>query len=103
MALSSEETGNDMYYAARDILDRHNIPYNKRKARKFVKADYDYYDHIYLMDQSNMRLIMDIVEDYDDKIELLNGYISDPWYTRDFESCYRQIEEGVRRILEEYR
>ena len=55
------------------------------------------------MDQSNMRLIMDIVEDYDDKIELLNGYISDPWYTRDFESCYRQIEEGVRRILEEYR
>ena len=103
MALSSEETGNDMYYAARDILDRHNIPCNKRKARKFVKADYDYYDHIYLMDQSNMRLILDIVEDYDDKIELLNGYISDPWYTRDFESCYRQIEEGVRRILEEYR
>lgn len=98
-ALSSEEIGNDIYHAAKRVLAKNGIAYSKRMASKFKKEDYDYYDEIYLMDQSNLRLIANIVVDTDNKIKLLNGIIDDPWYTGDFDLAFKQIKEGILNIL----
>ena len=99
-ALSSEEIGNDIYPPAKRCLDRHNIQYEHRKASRFCVADYDYYDEIYIMDDSNAYLINRMVIDVDHKIKLLNGYIEDPWYTDNYDKVFDQIEEGINNILD---
>lgn len=101
LALSNEESGNDMYYLAKKELDKHQIPYYPRKARRFLPSDYDYYDEIYIMDESNKRLINNIVDDRNGKIKMLNGIISDPWYSGDFDKTFTQIKEGCLKILKE--
>lgn len=98
-ALSYEEIGNDIYPLAKKCLDNHGIDYTHRKASLFTKEDYDYYDEIYIMDESNQRLISKIVDDKDSKIKLLNGHIEDPWYTGNFDKVFEQIEEGINKIL----
>lgn len=100
-ALSNEEEGNDIYPSSKECLRRHNIPFEKRRASKFTKKDYAYYDHIYLMDESNLRLIKGICDDINCKIELLNGYIEDPWYTGNFDKVFDQIYDGCTRIYKE--
>lgn len=97
MALTTEEIGNDMYGPAKKCLDEHNVPYTPRRARLFMKSDYDDFDYIFIMNQENKRLIDRIVRG--DKIKFLNGEIADPWYTRDFETTYQQISEGCERVL----
>ena len=98
MALTAEEIGNDMYGPAKKCLDEHNVAYTPRRARLFTKSDYGNFDHIFIMNQENKRLIDRIVRG--DKIKFLNGEIADPWYTRDFETTYQQINEGCERVLE---
>lgn len=100
-AVSREEIGNDMYPPAKEVLCRHGIPFERRHAREMTKDDYDRFDDIYVMDESNVRRIMRIVgSDPEGKIKmLLEGGIADPWYTGEFESTYRDIAEGCRRII----
>ena len=100
-ALSYEEEGNDIYPPMKETLKMHGIPFKRHEAHKFTVKDYGYYDHIYVMDESNLRLIHNICEDVDQKIELLNGYIEDPWYTDNFEKVYEEIYEGCKRVLRE--
>ena len=45
-ATSFEEVGNSMYYLAKEVLDKHNIPYGIHKARRITKEDYDKFDFI---------------------------------------------------------
>ena len=97
-ATSSEELGNDLYYLAKEKLDEKNIPYTKHIARKINKDDYLSYDFIYGMDNENTYNMTSIFND-GKKVSLLNGVISDPWYTRDFEKAYNEIYEGCKRIL----
>ena len=97
-ALTTEELGNDMYPQAKLCLDAHSVPYTKRQATLFKKVDYDRFDHIFIMNKENKRLIDHIVQG--DKIKFLNGEIADPWYTGDFETSHSQIKEGCERILQ---
>lgn len=100
-ALTNDEKGNDIYPPSKDSLRRHNIPFEKRAASKFTIQDYEYYDHIYIMDDSNLRLIKGICEDKECKIELLNGYVEDPWYTGNYDKVFDQIYEGCLRVYKE--
>lgn len=100
-ALSYEEIGNDIYPRAKDCLKRHNIPFESHFASHFERCDYDYYDEIYIMDNSNAYLLTRIVDDNKDKVRLLNGEIEDPWYSDRFDSVFSQIYEGIRKILKD--
>lgn len=104
-AVSSEETGNRMHPPARRKLTEKGIPFGEHRARRMTHADYDHFDHIYIMDDSNRRLIRRIVNnDPDHKIELLKkdgSSISDPWYTGDFEQAYQDIVQGCKERLDE--
>ena len=106
VAVSNEETGNDIYPPAKRILLEHNIPFDRRRARRITLEDYRYYDYIVCMDRSNVRFLKYILgEDTLSKVTLLMSWtgterdVADPWYTDDFETAYADIFQGCQAML----
>ncbi len=101
-ATSTEELGNPIYPPARKTLALHGITNAEHRARQVTKSDYRYFDYILVMDNWNMRNILQITGgDPDEKISLLYGAeIEDPWYTGGFDRVYNQIEKGCRNLLD---
>lgn len=106
-ATSYEEMGNDMHYMTRYKLAQENIPFQKREAARLEAEDYEKYDFILGMDESNIRNIKRIVgEDTGSKIYKLLDFsekprdIADPWYTGNFDKTYNDIVEGCNCFLE---
>lgn len=110
-ATSSEEIiggqGNPVYPPARQELARHGISCEGKYARQLTKADYDAYDYLVGMEDVNIRNMKRILgEDPEHKIYKLLDFtdepgrnISDPWYTGDFTTTYRDILEGCEAFL----
>lgn len=100
-AVSREEIGNDIYYLAKDCLNRNHIPYSKHQARQITRKDYEEYDEIYVMDRYNLRMANNLLKDNQNKIKMLiDSEIPDPWYTGYFDATYDAILKGIDRILE---
>lgn len=106
-ATSSCTMGMDMHEEAKIKLSENQIPYKKHKAKKLLKEDYQNYDYIIGMDNSNIENILNIVkEDSDNKIYRLldftdeKGEVADPWYTGNFSKAYDDIEYGCKKLLE---
>lgn len=103
-ATSREEIGNDTHWGTKEQLDRHHIPYTKRKARQMSRADYEQYDYLIGFDAENLREIRRIAGvpagQKDSKIRLLLDFtdspreIADPWYTGDFVTTYQDVARG---------
>lgn len=108
-ATSDEEWNNPIYPPAARKLQEHDIPYDPlRTARKMTADDYDTYDLIIGMDESNLSAIRRIAGgDPDDKIRLLMDYagehrsVADPWYTRDFDTAYNDILTGCTALSQQ--
>ena len=118
-AVSTEEIGNDIYPPAKRMLASKGVPFERRAARKMTLSDYDYYDHIVCMDQSNLRWLRYIIpSDADNKVSLMMAWaitnvqspisnignvpdVSDPWYTGDFTKAYDDILEGCQGMLKQ--
>lgn len=105
-ATSSEEEGNGMHYGTRRKLDEMNIKYDNHIARKMTKADYEKFDLIIGMEDSNIRNIGRIIEnDYNGKVFKLLDFsknprdIADPWYTGNFDKTYNDVVEGCIGLL----
>ena len=105
-ATSAEEIGNPVYPPARKILAEHGITCNGKFARQMTFADYQNFDCIIAMDYNNLRNIDRIIgSDTDNKVHLLMFYtgrersVSDPWYTRDFQTAYNDISEGCNALF----
>ena len=106
-ATSTEEIGNPVYPPARKKLAEHGIDCTGKTARQLTKQDYRDFDLLIGMDSRNLYYMKRICGgDPDHKMHLLldfAGYtdasISDPWYTRDFETTWRDVEEGCRGLL----
>jgi len=102
-AVSREEIGNGMYPPARRELERQGIAWGDHRARQVTMADYRHFDRIYYMDRSNARYLARLLPQNPEKIRpLLPRDVADPWYTGDFETTYRDLVEGCRKILEEF-
>ena len=110
-ATSSEEIwngiGNPVYPPAKAELRKHGISCEGKRAVQLKKSDYDKYDLILGMEEYNLRNMRRILgKDPQHKVKLLLDYtdsprgISDPWYTGDFETTYRDIVEGCEALLE---
>ncbi len=108
-ATSREELGNSIYPPMREALERHGIPIGTHRARQLVRADYEDYDFLIGMDEENLFYMKRILgTDTEQKLHYLMEYsgrpkeiIEDPWYTRDFEHCVKQIMEGCEGLLTE--
>ncbi len=110
-ATSTEEiirgVGNPVYPPAKRELARHGISCDGKRAVQLRKSDYDVYDYLICMDDNNVRNALRILGgDPDGKVTKLmdhtarHGNVADPWYSGDFETCYRDIEEGCKALLE---
>ena len=106
-ATSTEEIGNPLYYAARQMLVCHGIPCEGHHARQITRPDGDEYDLLIGMDNANLRRMYQICGgDFADKIHLLMdftdhpGDVADPWYTEDFETTWRDVLTGCQGLLD---
>ena len=106
-ATSREAIGEGIYYGTKDILKEQGIPFKERKARQMTKEDYNKFDFILGMEEKNIINIMRIIgEDPQNKVHRLLDFLEkprdivDPWYYRNFDSTYYDIEEGCNKFLE---
>ena len=108
-AVSTEEIGNSIYPPAKRCLTQHGVPFDKAKcARQITRADYDRFDRLIYMDDSNLRWIQRIIpEDPAGKIHKMMSYVgrsrdvADPWYTGDFEQAFQDILAACEAMLGE--
>ena len=103
---SSEEVGNPVYYLTKSKLEENGIDCSGKSARKFVSSDYDKFDYIIAMEEKNVRDILKILgHDSSHKVSRLLDFtnkpkdIDDPWYTRDFDKAYEEINKGCTSLL----
>ncbi len=106
-ATTSEEIGNPVYPPVRRLMNGLGIDVSGKTASKMKDEDYDRFDYIIAMDDENLWGLKRIIgEDTDNKVSLLMSYtdrpgnVSDPWYTRDFETAYRDIREGCSGFMD---
>ncbi len=107
-ATSTEELGNPVYPPAFRKMNEHGIDCRGHAAKQMRRSDYDDFDLIIGMDSENMYYMKRLwPRDDRGKLHLLLDYtdrprdISDPWYTRDFETTWREINEGCSAMLED--
>lgn len=108
-ATSSEEIGNSVYPPARRKLAEHGIRCDGKTARRLTQNDYHDYDFLIGMDNYNIRNMRRMYsDDPEGKIHMLMEFtphnyheVSDPWYTDDFESTWKDCLEGCTALLEE--
>ena len=105
-ATSAEEIGNPIYPPAEKMLKSRAIPIGNHRARQVTRDDYQQFDLIIIMDSENLRSLTRIFgKDPEGKIRRISDYASfsgdvqDPWYTGDFDTVYRQINDGCEGLL----
>ena len=109
-ATSTEEiwngVGNPVYPPARAVLETHGINPSGKRAVQLKASDYNKYDLFIGMDSTNIRnMTRSLGGDKEHKIHKLMEYtgssadVSDPWYTRDFDRCYKDIYAGCEALL----
>ena len=106
-ATSTEEIGNPVYPPARRKLAQHGIDCAGKTARRIRAADYEDYDLLIGFDRANLRNMERCFGgDPEGKLHLMTAYIGaperiidDPWYTRDFDTAWEDIEACCLGLL----
>ncbi len=105
-ATSTEEIGNGVYPPVKRILKARGIDCSGKHARQMTRSDYDKFDYIICMDERNLRNMGYIAIDNENKYSRLLDYtnnphdVADPWYSGDFETTEREVEQGCRALLQ---
>ena len=106
-ATSSWHIGSPPHKGTLAILKKYNISANGLVGRQLTKEDFEKFDYIIGMDESNVKNIFEITgkPQHPKIIRLLdltehNKDVPDPYYTGDFEETYQLVTEGCRALLE---
>ena len=94
-----KEIDNDIYPPIKMVLDKHNIPYYKHHATRITLDDYNSFDLIICFDENNFMNLKRMFNDTAKIEKLLDYDIDDPWYTRDFDKCFKEIFDGCNNLL----
>ncbi len=104
---SSEEAGNAVYPAAARKLREKGIEVLPHSAKRLCISDYEKFDLFLCAEQRNVESAKRILGgDKEGKVMRLLDIsdnprnISDPWWTGDFETAYRDIVEGCTFLLD---
>ncbi len=104
--VSNEEEGNAIYPPAKRTLTQHRIPFSRHRAHLVNEDEMKAADYIVVMDSWNIRnLGYRYGNKYNSKIKMLLSFcgededVSDPWWTRDFETAYDDIYRGCEAML----
>lgn len=100
------EEGNGIYPPAKSTLAMHGIS-GAHTAKQISLRDIKNNDYILVMDSGNLMDLLRLTGGrYGEKIFKLRTFtpspsdVADPWYTRDFERAFSDIEEGCRCFLD---
>lgn len=96
-----------------DVAKEHGIDITDQSARKFTVADFDNFDQIFVMDKSNLRNVLSLARNHEDKtkVKLILDYhpdtlteVPDPYYGDDdgFENVYNMLLTACDAYLETY-
>ena len=86
------------------IAKEHDIDINVQRARQFVKSDFNTFDHILVMDDSNFNNVMLLAASSQEeaKVEKLLDYgntaikdVPDPYYEGGFDGVFNLIEQAI--------
>lgn len=103
-------SGNPVYPPVERLLREHGMNPSEKRAVLLTADDYGSYDYFIGMDDENLRDMKRIFHgDPDHKCSLLMDYtaaprpVADPWYTRDFQRTWNDVDEGCRGLLDALR
>ncbi|MCE2611901.1 low molecular weight phosphotyrosine protein phosphatase [Flavobacteriaceae bacterium D16] len=103
-------TGNPPDPRSIAVARKYKIDISRQRCRRFVREDFDRFDHIFVMDQSNYQDIMEIAEDsgHREKVKLLleeidtgPSEVPDPYYGGDsgFEYVFELIDQACNALV----
>jgi len=96
------------------VAKKHGIDISKQRARKFTTADFDNFDLIYAMDESNFHDILKLSRNNSDmqKVKMIlneihpntNNSVPDPYYggNEGFENVFQMLDEACEIIIKKY-
>jgi protein-tyrosine phosphatase len=106
-ATSSWHIGSPPHKGTLAILNKYKISADGLVGRQLSKEDFETFDYIIGMDESNVKNIFEITgkPQHPKIIRLLdltdhNKDVPDPYYTGDFEETYKLVSEGCHALLE---
>ena len=105
-ATSTESIGSPVYPQVSGKLSEYGIDCSGKRSRQLLNSDYEKYDLLIGMDHANLRSMYQICGgDFSDKMHLLMdftnrpGDVAAPWYTGDFDTTWRDVEEGCLGLM----
>ena len=108
-ATHTDELGEPVYPPSRKKMAENGIDCSGKYARLMRPDDYEKFDLLIGMDDENQRYMKRMYNpDREGKIKNMMDYagkigasVADPWYTRDFELTWQDINAACRGLLEE--
>ena len=94
-----------------EVAKKYGLDITNQRARKFVVSDFDEFDFIYTMDESNYYNILDLARNKEDesKVKMIlnesqpnrNLSVPDPYYggNQGFENVYKMLDEACNQIV----
>lgn len=95
------------------IAAEHDLDLTDQRCRKFVVEDFDEFDWIFVMDQSNLKDVLSMARDQNDlnKVKLIldvldpdgGNEVPDPYYggSGGFESVFQLLNEACEELVKE--
>lgn len=95
-----------------EVAEKHGIDITDLRGRQFSAADFDAFDYIFVMDESNYQNVIRLANSEEDKrkVQLFLDYapsytskeVPDPYYGGDegFEKVYQMLLEASKNFLE---
>lgn len=94
------------------VANKYKLDISQQRGRQFKVGDFDEFDHIYVMDLSNYKDVIDLARSEEDKakVKLIlnelfpneNVEVPDPYYGGDhgFENVYQMLDEACEIIAQ---
>ena len=94
-----------------DIAGINGIDITDQACRKFIEEDFDEFDHIYVMDKSNLRDVLSMARNDDDRLSVklileeispgMSMEVPDPYYggEKGFEKVFEMLDTACDKIV----
>lgn len=105
---SGEHNGEPMHCGTADVLDGLKIASNDFRSQQVSKQDWQKYNYIIAMDNSNLRDLEKLFGKHPEKLfqitnlcpDLGYDHIPDPWYTGKFNQTHQLLDRCCDALLE---
>ena len=91
-----------------DIARKYHIDITNQRSRQFIAADFEIFDIIYVMDESNKNNVLSLAKNTNDrnKVKIIlnetnpnqNLDVPDPYYNDGFENVYQMLNKACTHI-----